>query len=383
MTIRTLGVIGAGTMGDGIAQAAAQAGLDVVMQDIMPEAVERGLAAIGTSLDRLIRKEKLDEAGKAAALARIRGTTDVAALKGADLVIEAATERESVKAQVLRNVEAVVRPEAILATNTSSISITRLAASLKDPSRFVGMHFFNPVPMMALVEIISGLQTSQATFDAVTGLAKTLGKTPISVRNAPGFVVNRLLCPMINEAVFTLQDGVASAVEIDEVLAARVRTWFDLPRSPRLRIRVGDAAEVVEGLRPGQWDVIVRDVFNGGSVPASCRSGAFMASCLEALAPGGLLLVNTSSVPRSQAGAEIQALREALEGKASGLVIVADPAAMRGRRRGNLVLVARPDPFTAGELEEVERAVRRLPLPVRTWSPDDAAVPRPEGVLPR
>ncbi len=161
MTIRTLGVIGAGTMGNGIAQAAAQAGLDVVMQDIMPEAVERGLATIGTSLDRLIKKEKLDEAGKAAALARIHGTTDVAALKGADLVIEAATERESVKAQVLRNVEAVVRPDAILATNTSSISITRLAASLKDPSRFVGMHFFNPVPMMALVEIISGLQTSQ------------------------------------------------------------------------------------------------------------------------------------------------------------------------------------------------------------------------------
>ena len=179
MTIRTLGVIGAGTMGNGIAQAAAQAGLDVVMQDIMPEAVERGLAAIGTSLDRLIRKEKLDEAGKAAALARIRSTTDVAALKGADLVIEAATERESVKAQVLRNVEAVVRPDAILATNTSSISITRLAASLKDPSRFVGMHFFNPVPMMALVEIISGLQTSQTTFDAVTGLAKTLGKGDI------------------------------------------------------------------------------------------------------------------------------------------------------------------------------------------------------------
>ena len=117
---------------------------------------------------------------------------------------------------MLRNVEAVVRPDAILATNTSSISITRLAASLKDPSRFVGMHFFNPVPMMALVEIISGLQTSQASFDAVTGLAHKLGKTPISVRNAPGFVVNRLLCPMINEAVFTLQDGVASAVEIDE-----------------------------------------------------------------------------------------------------------------------------------------------------------------------
>ncbi|TFH54216.1 spermidine synthase [Actinomyces viscosus] len=169
------------------------------------------------------------------------------------------------------------------------------------------------------------------------------------------------------------------AVEIDEILAARVRTWFDLPRSPRLRIRVGDAAEVVAGLRPGQWDVVVRDVFNGGSVPAPCRSREFLASCLEALAPGGLLLVNTSSVPRAQAGAEIEALREALGAGSSGLVVVADPAAVRGRRRGNLVLVARREPFTAPELEEVERAVRRLPLPVRTWQADDPALPRPEG----
>ncbi|WP_243858909.1 fused MFS/spermidine synthase [Actinomyces sp. ZJ308] len=169
------------------------------------------------------------------------------------------------------------------------------------------------------------------------------------------------------------------AVEIDEILAARVRAWFDLPRSPRLRIRVGDAAEVVSGLRPGQWDVVVRDVFNGGSVPASCRSREFLTSCLEALAPGGLLLVNTSSVPRAQAGAEIEALREALGAGSSGLVIVADPAAVRGRRRGNLVLVARREPFTGPELEEIERAVRRLPLPVRTWPADDAALPRPEG----
>ena len=169
------------------------------------------------------------------------------------------------------------------------------------------------------------------------------------------------------------------AVEIDEILASQVRTWFDLPRSPRLRIRVGDAAEVVSGLRPGQWDVIVRDVFNGGSVPDACRSREFLTACLEALAPGGVLLVNTSSTPRAQAGAEIEALAEALQGDASGLVIVADPAAMRGRRRGNLVLVARREPFTAGEHEEIERAVRRLPLPVRTWSPDDAAVPRPES----
>ena len=169
------------------------------------------------------------------------------------------------------------------------------------------------------------------------------------------------------------------AVEIDEILADRVRTWFDLPRSPRLRIRVGDAAEVVTGLRPGQWDVVVRDVFNGGSVPASCRSQEFLGTCLRALAPDGLLLVNTASMPRAQAGAEIAALTRALDGDASCAVIVADPAAVRGRRRGNLVLVARQAPFTASELEEVERAVRRLALPVRTWSLNDAAVPRPEG----
>ena len=173
------------------------------------------------------------------------------------------------------------------------------------------------------------------------------------------------------------------AVEIDEILAAQARMWFNLPRAPRLRIRVGDAAEVVPGLRPGQWDVVVRDVFNGGGVPASCRSQEFLTACLEALTPRGVLLVNTSSMPREQAGAEIEALRESLEGDVSSLVIVADPAAVRGRRRGNLVLVARRVPFTAGEVEDVERAVRRLPLPVRTWSPDEAAVPHVQGGRPR
>ena len=169
------------------------------------------------------------------------------------------------------------------------------------------------------------------------------------------------------------------AVEIDEILASQVRTWFDLPRSPRLRIRVGDAAEVVAGLRPGQWDLVVRDVFDGGSVPASCRNREFFDSCLRALAPDGLLLVNTASMPRAVAGAEIAALSSALDGDISRAFIVADPASARGRRRGNLVLVARQNPFTADELEEAERAVRRLPLPVRTWSLDDAALPRPEG----
>ena len=173
------------------------------------------------------------------------------------------------------------------------------------------------------------------------------------------------------------------AVEVDEILAERVRTWFDLPRSPRLRIRVGDAAEVVAGLRPGQWDVVVRDVFNGGSVPASCRSQEFLDSCVRALAPDGLLLVNTASMPRARAGAEIAALTSALDGDASRAVIIADPATVRGRRRGNLVLVARRVPFTASELEEVERAVRRLALPVRTWSLGDAAVPHLEGGQPR
>ena len=169
------------------------------------------------------------------------------------------------------------------------------------------------------------------------------------------------------------------AVAIAEILASQVRPWFDLPRSPPRRIRGGDAAEVVAGLRPGQWDVVVRDVFNGGSVPASCTSREFFDSCLRALAPQGLLLVNTASVPRALAGAEIATLAGALDGDISRAFIVADPAAARGRRRGNLVLVARQNPFTADELEEAERAVRRLPLPVRTWSLDDAALPRPEG----
>lgn len=215
MDIKTVGVIGAGTMGNGIAQVAATAGLNVVLQDISAEAVERALATIAKSLDRLIRKGSLDEATKVAVLERIKGTTQAADLAPADLVIEAATENEAVKIKLLQATEAVLRPEALIATNTSSISITRLGAALKNPARFVGMHFFNPVPVMALVEVIRGVQTADETVEAVTRLAEAMGKTPIDVKNAPGFVVNRLLCPMINEAVFVLQDGVASAEEID------------------------------------------------------------------------------------------------------------------------------------------------------------------------
>lgn len=163
------------------------------------------------------------------------------------------------------------------------------------------------------------------------------------------------------------------AVEIDAVLAGLVREWFDLPRAPRLRIRVGDAAAVAPTLREGSWDVVVRDVFAAGAVPASCRTTEFLSSCRRALAPGGLLLANTSSMPRGEAGAELEAARGVLP----GLVVIADPAVVRGRRRGNLVLVGRAEPFTPEELDALERAVRRLPLPVRTWLPEDRELPRP------
>lgn len=215
MAIETVGIIGAGTMGSGIAQACAQAGITVTMQDIDEAATSRGVRTITGSLDRLVKKGSIDEAKKAEMLGRVRTTTSAQDLGACDLVIEAATENEALKEKILRTVDGIVKPGAIIATNTSSISITKLAAALKDPERFVGMHFFNPVPVMALVEIIRGLRTSDATVDAVTGLAQRLGKTPIGVKNSAGFVVNRILCPMINEAIFALQEGLASAEEID------------------------------------------------------------------------------------------------------------------------------------------------------------------------
>src|SRR5574337_1308607 len=202
MSIHTVGVIGAGTMGNGIAQVCALKGLAVVMIDINDHAVQRGLAAIALSLDRMIKKHALSAADKDAALARITGSTDHAALAGAQLVIEAATENEALKVSILKQLDAVLSADTIIATNTSSISITKLAATTQRADRFIGMHFFNPVPMMALVEIIRGLATSDATHDAVKALAEALGKTPITVKNAPGFVVNRILVPMINEAFF-------------------------------------------------------------------------------------------------------------------------------------------------------------------------------------
>jgi 3-hydroxybutyryl-CoA dehydrogenase len=215
MSIQTVGVIGAGTMGNGIAQACAVCGIDVVMVDISDAAVQRGLATVSGSLDRLIKKAKLTEAEKAAALARIRVATDYAALTAAQLVIEAATENEALKLKILQQLDGTLPAETIVATNTSSISITKLAAATQRADRFIGMHFFNPVPMMALVEIMRGLQTSDATHDAVKALSERLGKTPITVKNAPGFVVNRILVPMINEAFFVLAEGTATAEDID------------------------------------------------------------------------------------------------------------------------------------------------------------------------
>ena len=215
MSLVNIGIVGAGTMGNGIAQTCAVAGLGVVMVDLQEAAVAKGLATVGASLDRLVKKEKIAQADKDAALARIKGSTQQADLAACDLVIEAATENLAVKIKILQQLDALLPAGTVLASNTSSISITQLAAVTQRADRFIGMHFFNPVPMMALVEIIRGLQTSDATHDAVFALAQRLGKTPISVRNAPGFVVNRILVPMINEAFFVLAEGLAKPEDID------------------------------------------------------------------------------------------------------------------------------------------------------------------------
>jgi 3-hydroxybutyryl-CoA dehydrogenase len=215
MSIQKVGIIGAGTMGNGIAQVCAQAGVEVVMVDVNDAAVQRGLSTISASLDRLVKKDKLAPADKDKVQARVRGTTDYAQIKGVDLVIEAATENVELKLRIIKQIDALISPETVLATNTSSISITQLAAVVSRPERFIGMHFFNPVPVMGLVELIRGLQTADATHATSEAFVKEIGKTPISVKNSPGFVVNRILCPMINEAIFALQEGLASAEEID------------------------------------------------------------------------------------------------------------------------------------------------------------------------
>jgi 3-hydroxybutyryl-CoA dehydrogenase len=205
-------------MGIGISQACAVSGLNVVMTDVAQSPLDRAMGTIAGSLDRLIKKEKMTVAEKAQALGRIRATTDLTAIKDSDLVIEAATENLELKLKIFKQLDETAKPEAVIASNTSSISITRLAAATQRADKVIGMHFFNPVPMMALVEVIRGLQTSDSTYAAVEALTKRIGKSPVKVRNSPGFVVNRMLCPMINEAIFALAEGLATAEQIDEAM---------------------------------------------------------------------------------------------------------------------------------------------------------------------
>ncbi|RJR28072.1 MAG: 3-hydroxybutyryl-CoA dehydrogenase [Candidatus Latescibacterota bacterium] len=218
MDVKTVAVIGAGTMGNGIAQVFAHHGLDVVMVDVKDEFVARGIGAIDKSLGRLVKKETIDEKTKAGILGRIKGTTKLADAAPADLVVEAALEDFGTKTAVFKELDPLCRAETVFATNTSSISITALAARTSRPDRFIGMHFMNPVPVMKLVEIIRGLATSDETAALVVALSKKLEKTPVEVNDYPGFVANRVLMPMINEAVYCLMEGVATAPAIDDVM---------------------------------------------------------------------------------------------------------------------------------------------------------------------
>ena len=215
MSVNKLLVAGAGQMGAGIVQVSAVAGLDVVMIDVADEFIERGMAGITKGLGRLVEKGKLEASARDVALARITTGTDIAAGAGADLFIEAAPEVMGVKQDLFTRAAAILRNDAIIATNTSSLSVTKLAAFVTNPARFVGIHFFNPVPMMALVEVVKGAQTSAATVAAARAYAEDVGKTPITVSDSPGFVVNRILFPMLNEAAQAFAEGVASAADID------------------------------------------------------------------------------------------------------------------------------------------------------------------------
>ncbi len=217
-TIASIGVVGAGTMGSGIAQVAARAGIKVTMCDVSEEFLRRGLDAIEKSLQRDVDKQRLTSDEKLQITARINSATDLADLSHVDFVVEAVNEDLAAKSEVFRRLDELVQPEVILATNTSSISITRLAGVTARPDRFIGMHFMNPVPVMKLVEIIRGIATSGETYNVTRDLALTLGKTPVEVNDAPGFISNRVLMPMINEAIFALQEGVATAEAIDQIM---------------------------------------------------------------------------------------------------------------------------------------------------------------------
>jgi 3-hydroxybutyryl-CoA dehydrogenase len=217
MDIKTAGVIGAGTMGNGIAHVFAKAGYQVILCDIEERFVQRGLETISKNLEREAAKGKISIADREAALRNIRTTTKRDQLAAADFIVEAATEKFDIKAEIFRDLDALTRPEVILASNTSSISITKLAAQTKRAGKVIGMHFFNPVPVMKLVEVIRGLATSQETYDTVRDLSLKLEKTPVEVNDYPGFVSNRVLMPLINEAIYTVMEGVATAEAVDEV----------------------------------------------------------------------------------------------------------------------------------------------------------------------
>jgi len=213
-----IGVVGAGTMGNGIAQVAARAGYTAIMRDVSEEFLQRGLAAIDKSLQRDVDKERLDAPGKKSILERIRTTTDLEAFGEASFVIEAVTENLAVKTEVLQTLDRITPPHAILASNTSSISITKLAAATKRPDKVIGMHFMNPVPVMQLVEVIRGMATSDETYERVRTLAEKMDKIALDCQDSPGFVSNRVLMPMINEAIFTLYEGVATRESIDGIM---------------------------------------------------------------------------------------------------------------------------------------------------------------------
>jgi 3-hydroxybutyryl-CoA dehydrogenase len=208
-------VLGAGTMGAGIAQVAAQSGFDVILRDIKQEFVDNGLKGIDKNLSRLVEKGRLEAADKEAAMGRIVGVVDMASAADCDLVIEAAVEIMEIKNSIFKELDQICKPECILASNTSALSITAIGAVTKRADRVIGMHFFNPVPSMKLVEIIRGASTSQTTFDVIKDLTEKLGKAPVEINEAPGFVVNRLLIPMLNEGMYALMEGVASAEDID------------------------------------------------------------------------------------------------------------------------------------------------------------------------
>jgi 3-hydroxybutyryl-CoA dehydrogenase len=217
-SIKTVAVLGAGTMGNGIAHVFARSGYNVILRDVEQRFLDRGLETIGKNLDREIKKGKLTEAEKGTVLARLTPTTDMAAIAAADFVVEAVPEKIEIKRAVLAEADRLLRPEVIIASNTSSIAMTTLAALTQRPDRFVGMHFMNPVPVMALVEVIRALQTSDATFATTMELAKKLGKTPVAVNDAPGFVSNRVLMPLINEAAYCVMEGVATPEAVDTVM---------------------------------------------------------------------------------------------------------------------------------------------------------------------